>query len=88
MDPGSTRHLRPWQSRMVPPLQALPTHAQCLFTVSLPLLSTTEQVSLNKWPPSPPHISGRNSTKRDLQTEEVKINKEGGTTPELTGATD
>ena len=58
-----------------------------LFAVFLPLHSTTEQVSLNKWPPSPACVRVEIRHWRDLQTEETKINKEG-TTLEVTGATD
>jgi len=58
-----------------------------LFAVSLPPHNTTKQVSLNKGPPSPPCIRAEIRHGRDLQTEEAKINK-GGTTLEVTGATD
>ena len=63
-------------------------HMQCLFAVFLPPHSTTEKVSLNKWPPGPPCVRVEIRHWRDLQTEEAKINKEEGTALEVTGATD
>ena len=56
--------------------------------VSLPLHITTEQVSLNKGPPLPPRVRVEIRHWRDLETEEAKINKEGRTALEVTGATD
>ena len=53
VDLGSTHHLGLWQTQCVPSAESTShTCQQCLFAVSLPLRSTTEQVSLNKWPPS------------------------------------
>ena len=46
-----------------------------LFAVFLPPHSTTEQMSPNKWPPSPPCVRAEIRHWRDLQTEEAKINK-------------
>ena len=43
---------------------------------------------LNKWPPLPSCVRAEIRHGRDLQTEEVKINKEGGTALEVTDATD
>jgi len=58
-----------------------------LFAVFLPPHNTTEQMSLYKWPPSPPCVRAEIRHWRDFQTEEAKINKEG-TALEVTGATD
>ena len=46
-----------------------------LFAVFLPPHSTTEQVSLNKWPPSPPCVRAGIRHWRDQQIEEAKINR-------------
>ena len=59
----------------------------CLFAVFLPAQSTSEQVSLNKWPPLPPCTREEIRPWRDSQREEAKINKER-TTLKATGATD
>ena len=59
-----------------------------LFAVFLSLHSITEQVSLNKWPPSPLCVREEVRYWRDLETEETKINKEEGNALEVTGATD
>ena len=59
-----------------------------LFAVFHPPQSTTEQVSLNKRPPSPPCVRAEISHLRDLPTEEAKINKEEGTALKVIGATD
>ena len=64
------------------------TRQRYLFAVFLPPYNTTEQVSLNKWLPSPPCDRAEIRHWRDLQTEEAKINKEEGTALEVTGATD
>ena len=56
--------------------------------IVLPPHKTTEQVSLNKGPPSPPCVRVEIRHCRDLQTEQAKISKEEGTTLEVTGATD
>ena len=66
---GSTPHTRQWY----------------LFAVFLPPQNTTEQVSLNKWPPSTPCVMAEIILWRNLQKEEVKINKEEGTALEVTG---
>ena len=47
----------------------------CLFAVFLPPRSTTEQVSLNKWPPPSPCVRAEIRDWRDLQTEEAKSTK-------------
>ena len=57
----------------------------CLQCLSL---STTEQVSLNKCSPSPPHVRAEIRHWRDLHAEEAKISKEKGITLEVTDATD
>ena len=59
-----------------------------LFALFLPRHNTSEQVRLNKWPPSPPCVRVELRHWRDLQTEEAKINKEEGTTLKVIGATD
>ena len=51
----------------------------CVCPVSIPTHNTTEQVSLNKWPPLPSCVRAEIRHWRDLQTEEAKINKEEGT---------
>ena len=57
VDPGSTRRLGLWQTQCGPSTASTPHTGQwCLFAVSLPPHNTTKQVSLNKWPPSPPCI--------------------------------
>ena len=64
-------------------------HMPVIFVCSvLPPRTTTEQVSPNKWPPSTPCVRVKVRYWRDLQTEEAKVNKEEGTTLEVTGATD
>ena len=89
MDLESTHHLGLWQTQCGPStVSTINTCQQYLFAVSLLPRSTTEQVSLNKWSSSPPYVRVDIRHWRDLQTEEAKINKEGGTAPEVTGATD
>ena len=89
VDLGSTHCLGLWQNQHCPYTATLPTHASgYLFAVSLPLHSTTEQVSLNKCSPSPPHVRAEIRHWRDLHAEEDKISKEGGITLEVTDATD
>ena len=63
------------------------THQWYLFAVFLPPHSTTEQVRLNKWPPSPACVRVAIRQWRDLQTDETKINKEAGAALEMTGET-
>ena len=46
-----------------------------LFAVFLPPHSTNEQVSLNKWPPSPTCVRAEIRHWRNQQTEEDKINR-------------
>ena len=55
---------------------------------TIPPHNTTEQVSLNKWPPLPSCVRAEIRHWGDLRTEEAKINKEEGTALEVTGATD
>ena len=89
VDLGSTHYLGLWQNQHCPYTATLPTHASgYLFAVSLPLHSTTEQVSLNKCSPSPPHVRAEIRHWRDLHAEEAKISKEKGITLEVTDATD
>ena len=71
--------------------RTLPTHTSdnCLqFSSPCPQHSTTEQARLYKWSPLPPCVKVEIKHWRDLQTEEAKINKEEGTTLEVTGAID
>ena len=87
-DLGSTRWLGLWQTQCGPSTESAPhIWQQYLFVVSLSPHNTTEQVSLNKWPASS-CVRVEIRYGRDLQTEEAKINKERGTTLEVTGATD
>ena len=88
VDPGSTCHLGLWQTQCGPSTVSNPhTYEQYLFAVSLPPYKTPEQVSLSKWPPSPPCVRAEIKTLKRL-AEEAKINKEGGTALEVTGTTD
>ena len=67
-----------WQTQCGPSTMRTPHACQWyLFTVFLPPHNTTEQVSLNKWPPLPPCVRAEIRHQKDLQTEEAKINKEG-----------
>ena len=52
------------------------THQWYLFAVFLPPHNTTEQVSLNNWPPSPPSVRAEIRHWRDLQTDRRCQNKE------------
>ena len=52
-------------------------HPPVIFAGFLPSQNTTEQVSVNKWPPSPPCVRVEIRHGRDFQTEEATINKEG-----------
>ena len=54
-----------WQTQGGPLMQALPTHA-LFFAMLLPLHSMVEQVSPNKWPPSPPHVRAEIKTLKRL----------------------
>ena len=57
LDPGSTCCLGLWQTQCGPStVSTCHTCQRYLFAVSLPLHNTTEQVSLNKRPPSAPCI--------------------------------
>ena len=76
------------KSSVVHPLRALPICQWYLFALPLPLHSTAEQMSLNKWPPPPPHVRVEIRHWKGLQEEEVKTSKEGGTTLEVTSAID
>ena len=89
VDLGSTHCIGLWQTQCGP--STVNTTHTCqwyLFAVFLPPHNTTKQVSLNKSPSSPPSVRAETRNRRDLQTEEAKINKEGGTALEVTGATD
>ena len=89
VDPGSTRHLGLWQTQCGPSTASAPHTCQWyLLAVSLPTNKTTEQVSLNKWPPLPPCVRAEIRPRRVLQTEEAEIKKEGETALEVTGAKD
>ena len=89
VETGSTHLLGLWQTQCGPSTARTPhTCQRYLFAVSLPLQNTTEKVSINKWPPSHPHVRGKIRHWWDLQTQEAEINKEGGTTPEVRGAKD
>ena len=73
---GSTCCLGLWQTQCGPPTVSTPhTCQQYLFAVLLPPHNTTEQMNLNKWPPSPPCVRAEIRHWRDLQTEEAKIKK-------------
>ena len=88
VDPESSHRCEPGQTQCGPYTAPTPhTRQWYLFTVLLPPHNTTEQMSLNKWPPSPPWVRKEIRHWRDLQNEEAKINKEG-TVLEVTGATD
>ena len=88
VDPGSTHCLGLWQTQISPYMGSTPHMRQWyFFAVSLPSLNTTEKVSLNKWPPSSPCVRVETRHWRDLQIQEVGINKEEGTTQKGTSAT-
>ena len=76
IDPGSTHCLELGQTQCDPYTVSTPhTSQQYSFAVSLPPHNTTEQVSLNKWPPLAPCVRAKIRHWRDLQTEEDKIKK-------------
>ena len=76
VDPESTC-LHEWGQTNCGPYTMSTPHTQqwYLLAVSLPPHNTTEQVSLNKWPPFPPCVRVEITHWRDLQTEEAKIKK-------------
>ena len=77
VDLGSTCCLALWQTQCGPYTVSTPHTCQWyLVAVSLPPHNTTEQVSLNKWPPSPPCVRAEVRHWRHLQTEEAKRKKE------------
>ena len=89
VDLGSAHRLGLWQAQCAPSAESRSHTCQwCLFAESLPLHSTPEQVSLNKLPPLPLHVRVEIRHRRNLQTEEAQINKEGWMALEETGATD
>ena len=89
IDPGSTHHFELGQTQCGPYTVSTPHTCQWyLFAVSLPPHNTIEQESLNKWPPLPPCVRVEIKHWRDLQIEEAKINREEGTTLEVTGSID
>ena len=76
VDPESACHHKIGQIQCGPFTGNTPhTCQRYLFTVSIPPHNTAEQVSLNKWQPSPPCVRAEIRHWRDLQTEEAKINK-------------
>ena len=76
VDPGSTHHLELGQTQCGPYTASIPqTYQRYFFAVSLPPHKTTEQVSLNKWPPSPPWVRVENRHWRHLKKEEAKMKK-------------
>ena len=76
VDPGNTCHLELWQIQCGPYTVNTPhTCQQYLFAVSPPPHNRTEQVSLNKRPPSPLYVRIEIRHWGDLQTEEAKIKK-------------
>jgi len=96
--PGTVPSWRTWKPEQLGPgrctwAMATPTwssHCECSpyapaeFTVSLPLHSTTEQESMNKWPLLPPRVRAEIDP-GDFQAEEPKVSKEkkvGGICPE------
>ena len=89
VDWESTHHSEPGQTQCGPYTVRTPYTCQWyLFAVFLHFHSTTEQVSLNKWPPLPLCVRAEIRHWSDLQTEEAKINKEEGTALKVTDATD
>ena len=88
VDHKSTRAV--WGQTQCVPETASTSHTLqwYLFAGFLAPGRTIEQVSLNKWPPSPPCVRVEVRYWRDLLTEEAKTNKEEGTALEVTGATD
>ena len=77
VDPESKSACEWGQTQCGPDTASTPHTCQCyLFAVLLPPHSTTEQVSLNKWPPSTTCVSVEIGHWRDLKTEEAKIKKE------------
>ena len=57
VDPGNAHCFGLWQTQGGPSTMRTPHACQWyLFTVFLPPHNTTEQVSLNKWPPLPPCV--------------------------------
>ena len=78
------KHTPPWASEnpvwSIHYEHSLPhTCLPYLFAVFLPPHDTTEQASLNKWPPLQLYVRVEIRHWRDLQTEKAKINKEEGT---------
>ena len=87
IDLGSTCYLELWQTQCGPYTAGTPhTHQQYLFAVSLPPHSTTEQVSLNEWPPLLPCVRESQTLKRLANRGDR--NKEGENALEVTGVTD
>ena len=89
VDLGSTHCVGLWQTQCGSSTASIPhTCQRYLVVVSLPPHNTTEQMSLNKWSPSPPCVRAEIRHWRDLKTEEGKTNKERGMALEVTGAKD
>jgi len=80
VDPGSTSCLELGQTQSIH-VSTPHTHQRYLFEVFLPPHNTTEQVSLTL-------VSGQKLDNEEACKQEAKINKEGGITLEVTGATD
>ena len=89
VDGESTRSVWAGETQCGPDTASAPhTRQGCLSAGLLPPHSTTEEVSLKMWSPSPLCVRAEIRHWRDLQTEEAKINEEVGTALEVTGATD
>ena len=86
MDPEVHAALGCGKPSVVHLLRALPTYTSGIC-FQCPSFCTT-QVSLNKWPPLSSCVRAEIRLRRGWQTKETKTIKEGGTTLEVTGATD
>ena len=86
VDPGNTCCPGLWQTQCGPSTASTP-HTYHHICLQCPSLCTT-QVSLNKWPPLRSCVRAEIRLWRGLQTKETNTIKEGGTTLEVTGATD
>ena len=75
VDQESTHTMSRGKTSVVHTTNTPHTHQWYLFAVFLPPCITIEQVSLNKWSPSPPCVRAKFRSWRDFQTEEAKIKK-------------
>ena len=75
VDTGRTRCLGLWQTQCGPSMRALPAHASSICCSIPPSHNAFVQMSLNRWPPSPPCVRAEIRHWRDLRTEGAKINK-------------